>query len=68
MAPAYASYDAEAVQGMWLVRSYLYMARAGIDRAHMFMLADVTDGGGGKFESSGLTSAKASGCVLAPKP
>ena len=34
------------VQGMWLVRSWMYMAMGGIDRAHMFMLADSHDNGG----------------------
>ena len=31
---------------MWLVRSWMYMAMGGIDRAHMFMLADSHDNGG----------------------
>ena len=56
LAPAYGGFDAEQVQGMWLIRSYMYMALARIDRAQMFMLADVVDNGGTKFQTSGLTS------------
>ena len=41
LAPAYGSFDAEDVQGMWLVRTFMYLALAKIDRAQMFMLADV---------------------------
>jgi hypothetical protein len=46
-------------QGMWIVRSYLYLALARVDRAQMFMLADV-DNSGNKFATSGLTTSKAS--------
>ena len=60
LAPAYGKFDAEDVQGMWIVRSFLYLALARIDRAQMFMLADTTDGGWNKFQTSGLTSSKAS--------
>jgi hypothetical protein len=49
LAPAYGEYDAEQVQGMWLLRSYMYMVLARIDRAHMFMLADVSDNGHGAW-------------------
>jgi hypothetical protein len=60
LAPAYGAFDAEAVQGMWLVRSYMYLALARIDRAQMFMLADVQDRSGNKFATSGLTTARTS--------
>jgi hypothetical protein len=60
LAKAYGVFSAEDVQGMWLIRSYLYMAMARIDRAEMFMLADSHDNGGQKFMTSGLTSAKTS--------
>jgi hypothetical protein len=58
LAPAYGKFDAEDVQGMWIVRTFLYLALARIDRAQMFMLADVQDNGWNKFATSGLTSAK----------
>ena len=32
LAPAYGSFDAQDVQSMWLVRSYMYLALAKIDR------------------------------------
>ena len=35
-------------------------AAAGLDRAHIYMLRNVNDKGGGKFETCGLTSAKSS--------
>jgi hypothetical protein len=63
LAPAYGQYDAEDVQGMWLVRSYIYLAVAGVDRAHMFMLANVDDTSGNKFSTSGLTLAEESSYV-----
>ena len=34
-------------------------AAAGLDRAHIYMLRNVNDKGGGKFETCGLTSSKA---------
>ena len=34
-------------------------AAAGLDRAHIYMLRNVNDKGGGKFETCGLTSEKA---------
>ena len=39
---------------MWLVRSYLYLALAGVDKAQMFMLADITDDSPYKFATSGI--------------
>lgn len=45
---------------MWLIRSYMYLALAHIDRAHMFMLADVQDNSWNKFATSGLTSSRTS--------
>lgn len=58
LAPAYGHYDAQDVQGMWLVRSYMLMSIAKIDRAQMFMMADSHDNGGQKFQTSGLTTSK----------
>ena len=56
LAPAYGAFDAEDVQGMWIVRSFLYLALARIDRAQMFMLANSADDSWNKFATSGLTN------------
>jgi len=56
LAPAYGVFDAEDVQGMWIVRSFLYLALARIDRAQMFMLANSADDSWNKFATSGLTN------------
>lgn len=45
---------------MWIVRSFLYLALAHVDRAQMFMLADVQDDSWNKFATSGLTTSKTS--------
>lgn len=55
--PAFGSFSAEEVQGQWLVRTYLALAAAGVDKAQMFMIRDVNNGGG-KFNTSGLVTAK----------
>lgn len=60
-APAIAGYTARQVQAQWLVRSYLALAAAGVDKAQMFMLRDVNGDSGGRFNSSGLTTNKATG-------
>ncbi|MBI1373547.1 MAG: hypothetical protein GC159_12530 [Phycisphaera sp.] len=60
-APAIGPNDAEEVQGQWLVRSYLELAAAGVDRAQMFMLRDPNAASPDKFASSGLTSEKKTG-------
>lgn len=39
-APAIGRFSADEVQAQWLVRSYLAMAAAGVDKAQMFMLTD----------------------------
>jgi len=57
-APAIGSASAEEVQGQWIVRSYLALAAAGVDRAQQYMLRDVNAGSTVKFNSSGLTSEK----------
>ncbi len=54
-APQIASYSNEEVQGQWLIRSYLAIAAAGIDKAQMFMLRDVNATDNTIFQSSGLT-------------
>ncbi len=45
--------DGKEVQGRWLVREYLILAAAGIDRAQQFMMPDA-GGGSGRFASSGM--------------
>ena len=57
-APAIGTADAEEVQGCWIVRSYLALAAAGVDRAQQYMLRDVNAENTVKFNSSGLTSEK----------
>jgi len=57
-APSIGGYSAEEVQGQWLVRSYLALAAAGIDRAAMFMLRDVNAADATQFSSSGLVTEK----------
>ncbi|MGC4045271.1 MAG: hypothetical protein QM758_15880 [Armatimonas sp.] len=57
-APAIGSMDAQTVQAAWLLRSYLLLAAAGVDRAAMFMLRDVDSKGGGVFETCGLVTQK----------
>jgi len=65
-APAIGGYSQEEVQGQWIVRSFLALAAAGVDRAAVFMLRDVNSKGGGRFDTCGLTSDQASG--YRPKP
>ncbi len=60
-APAIGTFSNDEVQAQWLVRSYLALAAAGVDRAQQFMLRDVNADNTEKFSSSGLTSAKATG-------
>ncbi len=60
-APAIGATDTEEVQGRWIVRSYLALAAAGVDRAQLYMLRDVNAASTTKFDSSGLTSEKSSG-------
>lgn len=64
-APAIGSMSAEQVQAAWLLRSYLALAAAGVDRAAMFMLRDVYSKGGGVFETCGLVTEKGE---WSPKP
>ena len=57
-APAIGGNDAEEVQGQWLVRSFLELAAAGVDRAQLYMLRDVNAPNDVKYNSSGLTAEK----------
>ncbi len=60
------SYDNEEVQGQWLVRSYLAIAAAGIDKAQMFMLRDVNAADNTIFQSSGLTESPSNDWAAKP--
>jgi len=57
-APAIGSFSAQEVQGQWLVRSYLALAAAGVDKAHAFVIRDGNPNNTSKFESSGLVGPK----------
>ena len=57
-APAIGGYSPEEVQGQWLVRSYLALAAAGVDRAAMYLLRDVNPTDATQFSSSGLVTEK----------
>jgi hypothetical protein len=58
-APAIGPADAQEVQGQWIVRSFLALAAAGVDRAQLYMLRDVNAESSTQYDSSGLTSEKA---------
>ncbi len=64
-APVIGTFSAQEVQAQWLVRSYLALAAAGVDRAVMYMLKDVDENSSGKFSSSGMIRNEAHG--YAPK-
>ena len=56
--PAIGPFDTEEVQAQWLVRAYLSLAAAGVDRAQMYMLRDVDPNHPGWFSSCGLVGPK----------
>lgn len=60
-APAIADYSAEEVQGQWIVRCYLELAAAGVDRAQLYMIRDVDGADPTQYSSSGLTTSKEAG-------
>ena len=64
--PRIEGFTNEEVQGMWLVRSLLAAAAAGIDRTAIYMLRDVKDGDPTLYNTCGITSSKQSGWQ--PKP
>ncbi len=57
-APAIGAASAQEVQGQWIVRSFLALAAAGVDRAQLYMLRDVNADSATQYDSSGLTSEK----------
>lgn len=62
-APAIASFTQEEVQGQWLVRSFLALAAAKVDKAFMFMFDDPNSSSSQQFSTSGLVSSQATGFV-----
>lgn len=55
-----ATFDAETVQGMWIVRSYIEAIAAGVDAVFVYNIIDEDSEENGLFQSSGLArSAKA---------
>jgi hypothetical protein len=57
-APAIGETSAEEVQARWIVRSYLVLAAAGVDRAAQFMLRDTNPKDPTQFSTSGLVTQK----------
>lgn len=57
-APPIGLMDSATVQGIWIARSYLELAAAGVDKAMLFMLRDDWGTSPGKFASSGLVTGK----------
>lgn len=62
--PEIGSMDRQEVQGIWLVRAYMALAAAGVDRAQMYMLRDVDSNDKMQFASCGLVGPKGN---FAPK-
>ncbi|MBN1510350.1 MAG: hypothetical protein JW955_26110 [Sedimentisphaerales bacterium] len=58
-APAIGDADTEEIQGQWIVRSFLALAAAGVDRAQLYMLRDVNADSTVQYDSSGVTGSKA---------
>ena len=51
-------FDIQETQGIWLVRGYLALAAAGVDRAQMYMSRDVDPNDATWYSSSGLMGPK----------
>ncbi len=60
-APMIGDAEAQEVQGQWIVRAFLALAAAGVDRAQVYMLRDVNADSTTQYDTSGLTSEKAKG-------
>ncbi|MES2733709.1 MAG: fibronectin type III domain-containing protein [Bacteroidota bacterium] len=56
--PPIGPFDLQEIQGQWLVRAYLALAAAGVDRAQMYMLRDVNPSDPTWFSTSGLVGPK----------
>lgn len=57
-APSIGQTSTEETQARWIIRSYLALAAAGIDRAAQFMLRDTDPNNAGQFATSGLVTQK----------
>lgn len=57
-APPIGTYRADETQAIWLIRSYLALAAAGIDRAAMFMFRDTGPDNPGVFATCGMVTQK----------
>lgn len=57
-APSIGSFDAQEVQGQWLLRAYFAFAAAGVDRAIQFMMRDVNPSDPTWFSTCGLMGPK----------
>ncbi len=67
-APGIGSMDEMTVQGSWIIRSYLELAAAGVDKAMQFMIRDVWGESSGKFSSCGLITAVGDTVIGSRKP
>ncbi|MBL0740468.1 fibronectin type III domain-containing protein [Chryseolinea lacunae] len=56
--PLIGPFDAQEVQGQWMVRAYLAFAAARVDRAMQYMLRDVNPNDATHFSTSGLVAQK----------
>ena len=56
--PVIEPFDAQEVQGQWIVRAYLAFAAAGVDRTMLFMLRDVNPNDATQFSTCGLITQK----------
>ena len=64
-APQIGPFDGKEVQAQWMIRSYLALAAAGVDKAAMFMLRDVNADSPYLFATCGLMGPKGD---WTPKP
>ena len=65
-APAIGSTPAEEVQGRWVVRSFLALAAAGVDRAYLFMLSDPSTTDSTQYSTSGMLQDQWHGFAVRP--
>ncbi len=65
-APAIGSTTQNEVQGQWILRSFMALAAAGLEKASLYMLRDVNPNISTQYHTSGLTESKDS--LWTPKP
>ena len=56
--PVIGPFDIQEVQGQWMVRGFLALIAAGVDRAQMYMLRDVDPTSPTQYNTCGLTGPK----------